>query len=424
MNKNDDFKDLEQEMKSFPKLQLDKSKQQQIHQNIMDVADKLEQKQKRGDIMSKIFVGLSSVAVLVLGIGLAFSFTGNNEPKQNVTDPGSEEVVPDPNDQEKLPEEEPEQEEPDDEGEDQEEVTVTDVYSEYEEVLTGDLIKVEGFITNDEGITTTYVSLDPNTLRQFIDGLKVTKIKPTDEVGDSYGYRTIKLYDQYDILPNDGIEDYDNRNVLSLYFDDKGNVEINKEYYVIQESGLDKFTDQFFIEENIYHVNKNDKPGQLYESSRWIVEYLKDRDFEKIAEYVHPTKGLLFSPYIYIQEDAQVFSAEEVVTLLEDPTVYQWGFQDGSGFPIEMTASEYFEIYVFNKDYTNSNQFRIDEMVSRGNSINNIKEVFPDSFVVEFFVKGTEHYGDMDWGSLNLVYEMDNDGVLRLVAIVHDQWTI
>ncbi|GEL78491.1 hypothetical protein [Tenuibacillus multivorans] len=153
-----------------------------------------------------------------------------------------------------------------------------------------------------------------------------------------------------------------------------------------------------------------------------IISHLSNKKMNEIANTVHEEKGLLFSPYININEEAQVFDQTEIQNFLENTDVYQWGVQDGSGFPIEMTPGDYFDEYVYNKDYENADEVLYDEFKQRGNLKNNINEVFPESHIVEFHVKGEEN--EMNWDSLNLVFESNEQGEWKLVAVVHDQWTV
>jgi hypothetical protein len=63
-------------------------------------------------------------------------------------------------------------------------------------------------------------------------------------------------------------------------------------------------------------------------------------------------------------------------------------------------------------------------VIGKGNTLENIHEVYPDGVFVEFHFTGfNEQYDGMDWKSLRLVFEQDG-GSWRLVGIVHDQWTI
>ncbi|WP_417900366.1 hypothetical protein ABN702_09015 [Bacillus haimaensis] len=56
------------------------------------------------------------------------------------------------------------------------------------------------------------------------------------------------------------------------------------------------------------------------------VKLLKERDFSALKDLIHPTKGVRFTPYGYIDvEKNLVFSAGEVGALKENQQIYLWG---------------------------------------------------------------------------------------------------
>ncbi|WP_025028463.1 hypothetical protein [Caldalkalibacillus mannanilyticus] len=152
---------------------------------------------------------------------------------------------------------------------------------------------------------------------------------------------------------------------------------------------------------------------------------LKNKDMQALSSYVHPTKGLLFSPYGYIVTDtAQVFTGQQVAGLLNDSTLYHWGEFDGTGDPMEMTFADYYERFVYDQDYANAEQTSINERLGQGNTIDNILDVYPGATTVEYHFSGFDpQYEGMDWRSLRIVLEEEN-GEWYIVAIVHDEWTI
>lgn len=178
--------------------------------------------------------------------------------------------------------------------------------------------------------------------------------------------------------------------------------------------------------------NKSEIEVFIVNQAETIVELIKNKNFEELANYVHDEKGLLFSPYIYIEEDSLVFSAEDVSSFLENKELYLWGIYDGKGNPIELTTEGYYEEFIYSRDFVNPDEviyytdFNDVEYVGnqRSSMINNINEVFPDAHVVEFFLD--EVYDDeliFAWRSINLVFEKNNEGIWKLIAIVSDQWT-
>ena len=148
------------------------------------------------------------------------------------------------------------------------------------------------------------------------------------------------------------------------------------------------------------------------------------KDTQHFSTYVHPTRGVRFSPYVYVDEAHLVFRREEVVGLLQQPTVRIWGYYDGSGEPIEGTFAEYFMRFVYDQDFTEAPQQSFNAPIGVGNTRDNAAEFYPDGMMVEYHFPGFDpDFGGMDWRSLRLVFE-ELDGEWFVVAVIHAQWTI
>jgi hypothetical protein len=157
-----------------------------------------------------------------------------------------------------------------------------------------------------------------------------------------------------------------------------------------------------------------------------VMYTLRDANFSKLSEYVHPTKGVRFTAITTVNPDTdQTFSASEVAVLIEDSSKYVWGKQDGTGEDILFSPFSYYENYIYKVDYLNAPQVSYNEQLGYGNSIDNSAEVYPGSVRVEYYYPGfEEQYAGMDWTSLRLVFEEYKDGKWYLVGIIHNMWTI
>lgn len=90
-------------------------------------------------------------------------------------------------------------------------------------------------------------------------------------------------------------------------------------------------------------TNKNQTPEQI---AKEFVQLLKDKNMQTLAEYIHPTKGIRFTPYSYINLETDcVLPNDQIKNAFDDKTAYGWGHFDGSGEPINMTFEEYFKEY-------------------------------------------------------------------------------
>jgi hypothetical protein len=155
-----------------------------------------------------------------------------------------------------------------------------------------------------------------------------------------------------------------------------------------------------------------------------VIQTLKAKDMDKLAGYVDPNKGVRFSPYASVQEGDRIYQAGSLKTALTDTHKILWGAYDGSGLPIELTFKDYYNKFVYDKDFAVALQVGYNQTLGKGNSIDNSLKFYPGSIVVEYYFPGFDpQYSGMDWESLRLVFQQQN-GIWYLVGIVHSQWTI
>ena len=160
----------------------------------------------------------------------------------------------------------------------------------------------------------------------------------------------------------------------------------------------------------------------LYDALK-VASALGSQDMGVLAAYVNPDQGLRFSPYGYINTKTdQIFTQKQVASLLDDSQIYNWGIYDGSGEPIELAFSSYFERFIWDRDYLSAETIGNNHAVGQGNMQVNVAETYPDGKFVEFHFPGTQD-GGIDWSSLRLIFQEKN-GLRWLVGISHDQWTI
>lgn len=151
---------------------------------------------------------------------------------------------------------------------------------------------------------------------------------------------------------------------------------------------------------------------------------IKNKDGQKLATFVHPDLGLRFSPYAYVSKENKLFTPELVKTLFTSNIKYTWGYQDGSGKPIVTTFKDYYSKFVYTHDFANAPEVYYNQFIERGNTIDNSKQFYPGSIVVEYHFPGfDQQLGGMDWESLKLVFSQKNSN-WYLAGIIHDEWTI
>jgi len=187
-----------------------------------------------------------------------------------------------------------------------------------------------------------------------------------------------------------------------------------------------KNTDTSTVKEN-RTLDTVEKNRLLKNLSAEIMVQIRNKDYQALANYVHPVYGLRFTPYAFVDTLKDVkFSPEKFsieVTKVPQSKI-NWGEFDGTGDPISLTIDEYFGKFVYPADFLNAESFKVNEFIGSGSMINNLKEVYKGCDFTESHFSGFDKkYDGMDWKSLRLVFNQI-EGKYYLVGIVNDQWTI
>lgn len=150
---------------------------------------------------------------------------------------------------------------------------------------------------------------------------------------------------------------------------------------------------------------------------------LKENNYAELRKYFSED-GVLFSPYGHIDlAQSKKLSPDDLLLAVDKQWILTWGKYDGTGEAIKLTIADYFKKFVYNADYLNAEAVSFDAVIKQGNSVNNLKEIFPTQHFIDYHFSGFDQkFKGMDWTSLRLVFEKQN-GEYFLVAIIHDQWT-
>ena len=148
-------------------------------------------------------------------------------------------------------------------------------------------------------------------------------------------------------------------------------------------------------------------------------------EWATLAAYVHPDRGVTFTPYSTVEPGTDLtFTADQIKNLAQDQNVYTWGFIDGRGDPIQMTILQYFERYVYDRDYTQVPEIGLDRIMTGGNALENLTEIYEGCRFVDFSFPSADPVNDgLDWSSLKLVFQLEGEH-WYLVGVVHGEWTI
>ena len=181
---------------------------------------------------------------------------------------------------------------------------------------------------------------------------------------------------------------------------------------------------QVVDEENIEeeNVHEEEKEMTAIEFAKYVAKNLHDKSFDKWNEFT--TDKVYFSPYTYVDTTKIVtLNQSEFNELLVSDKQILWGNFDGSGDEIKLSVKKYFDRFVTDFDLTaEENQLLKDTIPTRGNQINNVKEIFPNTTIIEIHKPASEESMGMDWLSLMLVIEKV-EGAWKLKALIHNQWT-
>ena len=161
----------------------------------------------------------------------------------------------------------------------------------------------------------------------------------------------------------------------------------------------------------------------LEEISRAILQSVKSQNYGVFESKIHPAKGVRFSMYAFVDENRdKVFTKEDFRKFIDSKIIFTWGEKDGSGELYKTTLRNYLSDWMLKKDFS-SGKLSVNSFQASGNSLNNLREVYPDSKFVEFYLPGTDEDSKMDWFALRLVFEK-LDGIYYLTGVINDQWTI
>ena len=170
-------------------------------------------------------------------------------------------------------------------------------------------------------------------------------------------------------------------------------------------------------------VTKKDTINEV--KVKFILGLIKNKKFDVLANYIHPEEGIRFSPYGFINIDKdQKFNKNDFLKLTKSNKTIIWGNYDGSGEEIKLNWNGYYEKFIYDADFLFSEKISYNKIQSKGNSINNINQIYKNCEFVECYFSGFDNkFNGMDWVSLKLVFKKTNKKNY-LLAIIHDQWTI
>lgn len=177
---------------------------------------------------------------------------------------------------------------------------------------------------------------------------------------------------------------------------------------------------EIIIEEPEIQINMTNKEDVI----KYTIKALKEKNIDNLIKVISKD-WIRFSPYSYIDVDTHItLKKEDLKQAFEWETQYVRWSEDWTGEPILMTFKNYFKRYVYDIDFEKMAEKYYDQIFQRGNTINNIDDVYTWTSTVEYFVPGINpEYEWMDRKSLTLVLQQE-ENERKVRAIVHNEWTI
>ncbi len=183
--------------------------------------------------------------------------------------------------------------------------------------------------------------------------------------------------------------------------------------YLKQEQLLDKIIQQ---EEVPIILPAEEAEFVIKEQNKTILKAIRFQNFKFLESFIHPKKGLRFSPQSYFLTKDIIVSANDWSEFYGSEKELVWG-KDSANQAIKMNFADYYDNYIYDEDYKNFDEIYYNPQHSRVNIVENIRRIYPAAIVVEFHINETAVLGK-EWSILRLVYEQHKN-VWYLVALAN-----
>ncbi|HYO90994.1 MAG TPA: hypothetical protein VEQ40_05130 [Pyrinomonadaceae bacterium] len=156
--------------------------------------------------------------------------------------------------------------------------------------------------------------------------------------------------------------------------------------------------------------------------AREVLLAIKNLDMRRLSDFVHPSRGVRFSAYAWVDGDDKWLSRRQVRSLSVRDRRSVWLTADEAGTPMRMTAREFLSKYVYEYDYLKASRVSYNTQHKRSNTIPNVLDFYPRAIVVEYYEPSREP-NQRGWDTLWLVFEKLGRE-WYLVGVVKDSPTI
>lgn len=172
------------------------------------------------------------------------------------------------------------------------------------------------------------------------------------------------------------------------------------------ENGLFTLERDFFLE-----VRAKGLKEIIASRANEIMLAIKNRNMMKLSTFIHPDRGVRFTPDRYIEPTHRVFTAAKIRYIFADKTKYIWGETEAG--TIELAFKEYYNEFIYDLDFVNAKEITFNTLSGCGPfGTSDIFSFYPQAITVEYFID--ENY----CRGLVLVFE-EKDDIWYLVGIIH-----
>ena|GEM_PF-1749209 len=151
--------------------------------------------------------------------------------------------------------------------------------------------------------------------------------------------------------------------------------------------------------------------------ARAVVLALKNNDVKALASYVHPGRGVRFSPYGFGVEE-RVWWPRQVAALGQNAHTYDWGRAATSGKPLRLTWQEYRRRFIYNGNFAATREVRLHSLQEQPFNQPELNSTYAGGLVVEYHLPGHRTLKWRDARSLWMVWQ-PSGGVWYLTAVAN-----
>lgn len=188
-----------------------------------------------------------------------------------------------------------------------------------------------------------------------------------------------------------------------------GDIEVSS----VEQKMIDSFE---FTSSNAARIPKT----QIEKAGMDVLVALKGGDYQKL-ESLTSSNGLSWNENPNLDLAKSDIAKDRISDIPSDRNKYLFGYTDGRGDPITLTAADYVKEYIYNADYLNSDNVTQNETARGGNCLNTIAEDSGDRAYLAYHL-GEPHSG-FNWSTLYLVFDYENSAY-KLRGMAKDHWCI